>query len=503
MLADNNSSKKNSYSFLPQSDFSMRQEGYFASNDQSTDIKSSYSDSEEDHGYDSSSSYEDDEDSKSEEDFSYNSGCLFLQNSLSSELGISLKEEIDMIEEFYGEISSMEKGKEMLNNLKAIESIMDKYIKKGIRLNFCYGDYNRTPAELVFELLIDVMSADNGLSPGGRALTFDRCDNSFDYDGSGGEVTEAEVLKDDNLATAKRIIRAVLLTGEKVQEWHLNSGEITHITLHDDYGVNGSIDKECRKIESELKNVVHQSIVSEGKQTLQNELKVELDNKCLCVRYMEGNTVKPAKILDNQKIKDKEIGVCLLQIGDSIVKVERVEGKRNYTDILGDKIEMFFATKAGEISICLNPSDDGSNKIKIEVSESDRKRLNKLKDKEEIGENCLLGGLSVNKAIEQGFFVKSKQLQLVEKITSLGFSRQDLAEQAGKRVTFGEGLQKDHKGNSSDVVQNDQFKYSVDTLALRGKKNSKKQDFLYPPSCRMEMSMAEPFSQQQALPFVS
>ncbi|WP_353272551.1 hypothetical protein [Wolbachia endosymbiont (group A) of Urophora cardui] len=103
----------------------------------------------------------------------------------------------------------------------------------------------------------------------------------------------------------------------------------------------------------------------------------------------------------------------------------------------------------------------------------------------------------------QGYFVKSKQLQLVEKITSLGFSRQDLGEQAGKRVTCGEGLQKDHKGNSSDVVQNDQFKYSVDTLTLRDEKNSKKQDFLYPPSCRMEISMVEPFSRQQAPLFVS
>lgn len=53
----------------------------------------------------------------------------------------------------------------------------------------------------------------------------------------------------------------------------------------------------------------------------------------------------------------------------------------------------------------------------LEVSNQDTlKKLEELK--EEIGINCTLGGISVNKAIEQGFFVRSGNLLLSSEVMS-------------------------------------------------------------------------------------
>lgn len=98
----------------------------------------------------------------------------------------------------------------------------------------------------------------------------------------------------------------------------------------------------------------------------------------------------------------------MLKIGECIVRVENVEeigGKRNYMDVSKGGIEMSFTTEVGKISIYLSPSEKDSNKIKVEIDGENRARLNELKDKgKSLGENCLLGGKSVEEAIEHESF---------------------------------------------------------------------------------------------------
>lgn len=48
--------------------------------------------------------------------------------------------------------------------------------------------------------------------------------------------------------------------------------------------------------------------------------------------------------------------------------------------------------------------------IRVEISDKDRKNFDQLKNKKEIGEDCLLGGYSVYDAIKQGYFEKHKKL---------------------------------------------------------------------------------------------
>ncbi|WP_264718668.1 hypothetical protein [Wolbachia endosymbiont (group A) of Lasioglossum morio] len=156
-----------------------------------------------------------------------------------------------------------------------------------------------------------------------------------------------------------------------------------------------------------LNNLAYESIVNKSKQT-QNVLGVDKDNRYFCIEYSQDSIVEVAEILNNEKAKDLNLRVGILKIGESIVRVENVEeigGKRNYMDVSKGGIEMSFTTEVGKISVYLSPSEKGSNKIKVEIDGENRARLNELKDKgKSLGENCLLGGKSVEEAIEHESF---------------------------------------------------------------------------------------------------
>lgn len=160
---------------------------------------------------------------------------------------------------------------------------------------------------------------------------------------------------------------------------------------------------------SRLNNLAYESIVDKNnKQTHEYDFKAEIDNGHFCIEYPQDSIIEPAKILNHEKAKELNLKVGILKIGGSIVRVESIDGKRNYTDILKGSIEMSFTTEVGEISIYLSPSKKDGNKIKVEIDEENKARLNKLKaEKKSLGENCLLEGKSVLEAIEAKGFKKN------------------------------------------------------------------------------------------------
>ncbi|WP_264688156.1 hypothetical protein [Wolbachia endosymbiont (group A) of Sympetrum striolatum] len=97
----------------------------------------------------------------------------------------------------------------------------------------------------------------------------------------------------------------------------------------------------------------------------------------------------------------------ILQIGESIIRVENVGGKRNYTDVLEGSVEMSFTTEVGKISIYLSSRDEGSNRIKVELDEKSQGKFDKLKDQLSLGESCFLGGKSVLQAVKDGGFERN------------------------------------------------------------------------------------------------
>ncbi|WP_264730452.1 hypothetical protein [Wolbachia endosymbiont (group B) of Episyrphus balteatus] len=75
-----------------------------------------------------------------------------------------------------------------------------------------------------------------------------------------------------------------------------------------------------------------------------------------------------------------------------------------------------FYTSLGELEVRLYPHETNKNLIRVEVSDEDL--LEDIESyNEEIGQNCLLGGLSVIEAINRGFFVRSGGLMRPEVIS--------------------------------------------------------------------------------------
>ncbi|OCA07066.1 hypothetical protein [Wolbachia endosymbiont of Trichogramma pretiosum] len=111
-----------------------------------------------------------------------------------------------------------------------------------------------------------------------------------------------------------------------------------------------------------LKELALESILNKSEQIDGHDFGLEIDNGYFCIDYPQNSIVEVARIFNNQKAKDLNLNIGILQIGNSIIRVENVGGRRNYTELSGDVIEMSFTTEVGEISIHLCPSDKDNNK---------------------------------------------------------------------------------------------------------------------------------------------
>lgn len=159
---------------------------------------------------------------------------------------------------------------------------------------------------------------------------------------------------------------------------------------------------------SKLKELALESIISKSEQIDKHDFELEIDNGYFCIDYPQNSTIEVAKIFNNQKAKDLNLNIGIVQVRKSIIRIENIEGRRNYTDISGDIIEMSFTTEVGEISIHLCPNEKDSNKIEVRLV--DEVRFNKLENKSSLGQNCLLGGKSVLTAIEYGYFERNSSV---------------------------------------------------------------------------------------------
>ncbi|MFP3023987.1 MAG: coiled-coil domain-containing protein [Wolbachia sp.] len=156
---------------------------------------------------------------------------------------------------------------------------------------------------------------------------------------------------------------------------------------------------------SKLKELALESIMNKSEQIDEYDFELEIDNGYFCIDYPQNSIVEVARILNNQKAKDLNLNIGILQVGNSIIRVENIGGRRNYTEFSGDIIEMSFTTEVGEISIHLCPNEKDSNKIEVRLV--DEVRFNKLENKSSLGQSCLLGGKSVLTAIENGYFERN------------------------------------------------------------------------------------------------
>ncbi|APR98546.1 ankyrin repeat domain-containing protein [Wolbachia endosymbiont of Folsomia candida] len=172
---------------------------------------------------------------------------------------------------------------------------------------------------------------------------------------------------------------------------------------------------------------------------------IEIDNTTFYLEYSADSTVDVAKAVEAARglgLYDGNIvfGSNIVKIGESEIEIETKSGIRNYTDLSdnGDVI-ITFQTSLGELDVRLYNSTQYKDSIEVEVC--DPEKFNQLVNiKEEIGKNCLFGGLSVYDAIEQGYFERSGKLQFSETISckrsepseTVSFISQDIKEEAKK-----------------------------------------------------------------------
>ncbi|WP_265583694.1 hypothetical protein [Wolbachia endosymbiont of Diaphorina citri] len=299
-------------------------------------------------------------------------------------------------------IKSITEHDEQESVLKYMERIIEGYLNQGIRLNSYYGKDNKTVTNFIFEKMEELI-------------------NRFHAN--------------PHNSTTKNIIQKI--TRNLVLKGGVEKGLSFYSDIEGGYydsNYLNDLNEQCKSKKKMLESIAYEGIVKkDNKQIDEYDLEVEVDNKYFYIQYPQGSIIEIAKILNNEKAKDLEVGI--FQIEESIVKVEITEdGKRNYTDILKGGIEIFFTTKLGEISIYLRK--DG-NKMVVEIDEESKIRFSKLENKSSFGGNCLIQGKSVLEVMDKSFEnVPAESTQTIKNVpsTSLMQTCSQQQETSGKEL---------------------------------------------------------------------
>ncbi|WP_353275784.1 ankyrin repeat domain-containing protein [Wolbachia endosymbiont (group A) of Pipizella viduata] len=346
-------------------------------------------------------------DRKDEDSSCSSSDHLFLEDLLSMKLEIPLTtSEEGLIKDFCEKIrgiTAQNKQESEESILESIEKIVNEYLKKGIRLNSSCSNGNEndngdkeTVTSLILEEIEGVLN--NRVKPRDETRARERQSDGIADQDDGNEDKVSGIIES--------ITNRLLLKGGKARQKFFSG----NTELAQNYGSNyiNDLSKKYKETKDKLKSIAYESIVGRDRQAQKGEPEeVDIDNVCFYVKYSQDSIIEPVKIFN--KAEDLNLKVGILQVGESIVRVEGTkDGKRNYTDVLESSIKMFFTTEAGEINIYLSPSEKDSNKIEVEIDDESEERLNELKaEKKSLGENCLLGGKSVLEAIEEKGFKKN------------------------------------------------------------------------------------------------
>lgn len=324
-------------------------------------------------------------------------------------------------------ITAQNKQEPEENILESIERIVNEYLEEGLRLNSSWSNGNEkgdkeTVTSLIFKEMEEVI-AQLRVNPRSSTAML----NTHDYtdESDGDEYKASDII-------IKRIISNLLLKGGMGQEFLSGDTELTN--KHYDFDYLDDLNKQYKDRKEELISIACEGIVNKSKQTHEYDFKAEIDNRYFYVKYSQDSIIEPTKILN--KAKALNLKVSILQIGESIVRVEGTkDGKRNYTDVLKGSIKMSFTTEVGEINIYLSPSKEGGNKIEVEIDDESEARLNKLKaEKKSLGENCLLGGKSVLEAIEDKGFKKNGNVSTEPTETTKDVPHTDVTQACSQQI---------------------------------------------------------------------
>ncbi|AOV88189.1 ankyrin [Wolbachia endosymbiont of Drosophila incompta] len=205
----------------------------------------------------------------------------------------------------------------------------------------------------------------------------------------------------------KKIMRKLMLSGAEFHDTLLQNKLISEIYNELQPEVQPQIDKRLEELEK-----AGESAVQEGEL-----IDVEIDNTTSYIEFSGNSKVEVAKIL-------RELGSNILKMGNNAVEIRREEGgARNYVDVSdGSSVVLEFPTSLGKLNIVLY--QDVKNCSQVQLKGREKEMWAELQKRgEEIGKNCLFGGVKLKKVVERGNFTRcgiwsEKQKEVSEKLFS-------------------------------------------------------------------------------------
>ncbi|QJT94808.1 hypothetical protein HGO53_06850 [Wolbachia endosymbiont of Diaphorina citri] len=318
-----------------------------------------------------------------------NSLFMNLSNLLTENEKVSINEFHEKMENIMKEFHENRYESSAKVTLEQMERLIDEYLKRKIKLNLRCDHYECTVSNFVFKKIIDIANASSvmRITPTTRSRYKDNGEEAMDE-------------WEEGLEPLFNIVNKLLSSGAKIESDFYNNSMISEVM----WGNDEPIFTERKKIKEELKSIAYEGLVNKNEQVQGDDLTGEVDNNLVLFRWPKNSIVEVAKVMNSKVNENFSIESSILQIGKSIIRVESIGRKRNYTDVLGGGIEMSFTTEVGKISIHLCPSDEGNNIIEVNLDGESQEKFDKLKDQSILGESCLLGGKSVLQAIkDKGF----------------------------------------------------------------------------------------------------
>ncbi|WP_341823988.1 hypothetical protein [Wolbachia endosymbiont (group A) of Udea olivalis] len=188
----------------------------------------------------------------------------------------------------------------------------------------------------------------------------------------------------------KKLIRKLMLSGAEFHDTLLQNKLIGEIYDELQPEVQPQIDKQLEELEK-----AGESAVQEGEL-----IDIEIDNATLYIEFSEDSKVEVAKIL-------RELGSNILKIGNDAVEVKSEKGGvRNYTDMSnGSSVMLEFPTSIGKLNVILYHDVKKYDQVQVRV-ENKEMWAELQKRGEEIGKNCLFGGVKLKEVVERGNFTR-------------------------------------------------------------------------------------------------
>ncbi|WP_374699482.1 hypothetical protein [Wolbachia endosymbiont (group A) of Limnophora tigrina] len=191
----------------------------------------------------------------------------------------------------------------------------------------------------------------------------------------------------------KKIMRKLMLSGAEFHDTLLENKLIGEIYNELQPEVQPQIEKQLEELEK-----AGESAVQEGEL-----IDIEIDNTTSYIEFSDNSKVEVAKILE----ANRKLGSNILKIGNDAVEVKSEKGGiRNYIDMSDESsIILQFPTSIGQLNIILYHDVKKYDQVQVRV-ENKEMWAELQKRGEEIGKNCLFGGVKLQEAVEKGNFTR-------------------------------------------------------------------------------------------------